>query len=244
MSLSIKLGNFLYRRAFPLYRPLYGCFKRRSDAAELALLREHVKAGQVVLDIGANIGFYAEILSGLVGQNGRVHCFEPDRKNFSYLKQAIEGLPNVSANNRAVGPKTDTLKIYTSKNLNVDHRTYEPDDYDEVLEIEAVSIDDYVKGGKVDFIKMDIQGFEMQAVSGMERTLADNSKIQLISEFWPYGLRAAGSSTSEYYDFLCARGFRCFLLKDRSLEVLTPAMVKSLDPLGSEQYFNIFASRA
>jgi len=249
MSFSIKLGNFLYKNAFLLYKPLYTSFKNKQDAFEIKLLEQHVQQGDVVLDIGANIGYYALLLSDLVGNKGRVHCFEPDKKNYDYLQNSTSSKGNVTINNKAAGPKTEILKIYTSKNLNVDHRTYKPDDYDQEIEIEAVSMDDYLfnnlkeEGGRVDFIKMDIQGFEMQAIQGMQKLLKKNKDVKIISEFWPYGLKKAGSSVTEYFKFLTENGFKCYLLEKKSLEKLSLEKVSSLENLGEEHYFNIFASR-
>lgn len=246
MSFSIKLGNLLYKNAFWLYRPLYAVFKNRQDQFEIALLKKHLKPGDVVLDIGANIGYYAELLSKLVGEKGRVHCFEPDALNFKHLQNNCGSISNLLLNNKAVGPKTEKLKIYTSKNLNVDHRTYEPEDYDAVLEIDAVSIDEYLKGKeqKVQLIKMDIQGFEMQAVQGMKDTLINNPGLKIISEFWPYGLRKAGSSALAYFEFLQQNGFEVQLLKNKTLETLSTEKVKALNDLGEATYFNILAQRA
>jgi len=250
MSFSIKLGNFLYKNAFVLYKPLYTSFKNKQDAFEIKLLEKYVQPGDVVLDIGANIGYYALILAKLVGNKGRVHCFEPDKKNFGHLENATLSSGNIQINNHAAGPKTEKLKIYTSKNLNVDHRTYRPEEFDEELEIEAVSMDDYMmkkdpaEGGRVDFIKMDIQGFEMQAIQGMQRILRKNHDIKIISEFWPYGLKKAGSSLTEYFKFLTEQGFTCYLLEKNALEKLSLEKVASLEGLGEEQYFNIFASRS
>lgn len=248
MSFSIKLGNFLYKHAFVLYKPMYIGFKNKQDAYEIELLKQHISANATVLDIGANIGFYAGILSKIVGEKGKVVCFEPDTTNFEHLKKSTAGIHNIVMENKAVGPKTEKLKIYTSKNLNVDHRTYKPDDYDAEFEIDAISIDDYFNitnsnNCRIDFIKMDIQGFEMQAMQGMQKTLEANHDIKLISEFWPYGLRKAGSSLSAYYDFLIEKGFTCYLLEKNSLLKLSPEKVLSLQDLGEEHYFNIFATR-
>jgi FkbM family methyltransferase len=245
MSFSIKLGNFLYKNVFWLYRPMYAAFKGRQDRFEIELLKKHLKPGDVVLDIGANIGYYAELISKLVGEKGRVHCFEPDAINFKHLQNNCGSISNLVLNNKAVGPKTEKLKIYTSKNLNVDHRTYEPEDYDEALEIDAVSVDDYLTGKeqKVQLIKMDIQGFEMQAVQGMKDTLINNPGIKIISEFWPYGLRKAGSSALAYFEFLTQNGFTVQLLKNKSLETLNEEKVKALNDLGEKTYFNILAQR-
>ena len=244
MSFSIKLGNFLYKNAFGLYKPMYKLFKNKQDAFEIELLKKHIKQNDTVLDIGANIGFYATILSDIVGEKGVVHCFEPDSKNFEHLKKTTADFKNIKINNKAVGPKTEKLKIYTSKNLNVDHRTYKPEEYDKEIEIDAVSIDDHLASNpKVDLIKMDIQGFEMQAIQGMQTILDKNKDIKLISEFWPYGLKKAGSSVTEYFNFLQSKGFTCYLLEETSLLKLTAEKVSSLEPLGEEHYFNIFATR-
>lgn len=244
MSFSIKLGNFLYKHAFVLYKPMYTLFKNRQDAYEISLLKKHIKNGDVVLDIGANIGFYANILSQLVGETGLVHCFEPDGKNFGYLKSATQNLKNVVINNKAAGPKTETLKIYTSKNLNVDHRTYKPDDYDQEIEVQALAVDDYLGANlNVNLVKIDIQGFELHAMKGMQKLLAHNKNIRIVSEFWPYGLNKAGNSLLEYFNFLKANGFNCYLLDHHSLAKLDEHRVKSLEGLGEEHYFNIFASR-
>ncbi len=223
---------------------MYKLFKNKQDAFEIDLLKKHIQKNDVVLDIGANIGFYATILSDIVGENGVVHCFEPDTKNFEHLKKTTANFKNIKINNKAVGPRTEKLKIYTSKNLNVDHRTYKPEEYDKEIEIDAVSIDDHLSANtKVNFIKMDIQGFEMQAIQGMQNILEKNKDVKLISEFWPYGLKKAGSSVTEYFNFLVNKGFVCYLLEENSLLKLTSEKVRSLEPLGEEHYFNIFATR-
>ncbi|MBL7917092.1 MAG: FkbM family methyltransferase, partial [Bacteroidia bacterium] len=129
-DLKIKLGNFLFKNAFFLYKPMYASFKKKQDAFEIALLQKHIRKNDTVLDIGANIGFYATLLAELVGPNGKIYCFEPDGTNFTYLLNASAHLKNITAVNKAVGEKTEKIKIYTSKELNVDHRTYKPEEYD------------------------------------------------------------------------------------------------------------------
>jgi len=101
-ALSIKLGDFLYKNAFPVYNLIYPIFKRKQDKHEIALLNKYIKNGDVVLDIGANIGFYTKILSDLVGSTGKVYAFEPDKTNFSYLQKNASVLKNVSLINKAV----------------------------------------------------------------------------------------------------------------------------------------------
>ncbi|MCD6018252.1 MAG: nlpE1 [Bacteroidetes bacterium] len=242
-SFSISLGNFLYKNCFPLYKITYKAFKEKQDAFEISLMKKYIKKGDTVLDIGANIGFYAEILSEIVGEKGQVHCFEPDATNFKHLQNRCKKLSNVTANNKAVSEKTETIKIYTSKQLNVDHRTYKPDEYDQEIEIEAIAVDEYLKSSSlVNFIKMDIQGFEMSAVKGMTKTLASQD-LKMLSEFWPYGMRKAGTSVLEYFKFLAQYGFYIYLIESHQLTELTEDKVKTFMELPETTYMNIFASK-
>lgn len=245
MSFSVKLGNFLYKNAFPVYNFMYPLFKKKQDIKELNLIRSLVKPGNTVLDIGANIGFYTTVFSELVGANGKVFAFEPEPVNFKYLQQNCKILNNASLNNKAVSDTTGTLKIYLSKMLNVDHRTYKIDEYSEIKEIDAVTVDDYLMYNgtpKIDFIKMDIQGFEMSALKGMLQTLKNNPGVQLISELWPYGLRKAGSSAVEMVELLHALGFKIYLISSTPTQLITSETVKDLT-VHEDRYYNVFISR-
>ena len=88
---SLAIGHFLYKNVFPVYNILYPIFKKWQDAYEIELLKRFIKKGDTVLDIGANIGFYAEILSDLVGPAGKIYSFEPDPQNLKHLKKKVGG---------------------------------------------------------------------------------------------------------------------------------------------------------
>jgi FkbM family methyltransferase len=242
--LVLKIGNMLYKKAYKLYKPLYITYKHYGDKQEIVLFHRIVKPGNTVLDIGANIGFYTTILSKAVGPQGQVISFEPDTMNYHHLCRNTKGLSNVQIHNKAVASKTQKIVLYTSKELNVDHRTYKPEKFDKEIEIEAVGLDEFLKDcQRIDVIKIDIQGFEMEAIKGMSHILNNNPNISIISEFWPYGLKMAGSSAFEYYEHLKSLGFFVYLLADKGLVSLSLETVKSISLLDTEHYFNIYATR-
>jgi len=232
----------LYKRFFPLYRPLYFAYKRREDAFEIQVIRSLIEHGETVLDIGANIGFYTDIFSDIVGSNGKVHAFEPDILNYSHLRKYFDKRNNVSLQQKAISEKTGSLKIFTSKLLNVDHRTYPIEQYESSYNIEAVSIDDYVAGGfKIDFIKMDIQGNELKALRGMEKTLNAFKPI-LLTEFWPSGLKQAGDSADDYLSLVQSYGYSIYQLNDGIISNFQREIIPGLELKGDFGYINILLS--
>ena len=210
--LSIKLGDFLYKNVFPVYNIIYPIFKRKQDRHEIALLNQYIKKGDVVLDIGANIGFYTKILSELVGETGKVYAFEPDKTNFSHLKKNAGNLTNVEFINKAVSDKTGTITLYQSDLLNVDHKTYETKDYTSKTEIESVAMDDIIPKHRVDFIKIDIQGSELHALRGLKKIINHNKSIIILMEYDPQSLTGAGSKSEEFFRICDESGFTMFAL--------------------------------
>lgn len=68
--------------------------------------------------------------------------------------------------------------------------------------------DGFLDGMPVDFIKVDVQGWEVKALRGMARMVVANPSLRLYVELWPYGLRAAGSSAGELLALIEQYGFR------------------------------------
>jgi FkbM family methyltransferase len=196
ISFLRQLGNSAYEHAFPVYRLCYRAFKAYADQAERRLLRTVLSAGSVVVDAGANIGIYSQFLSRCVGPTGIVHSFEPSPENFNRLRSAVRNLANVRLSQTALGECSRSAELYLSDKLNVDHRTYATKgDSRRAVKIDIVALDDFFEPGqRVDLIKMDIQGYELHALRGANRVLADNPTAKLLLEFWPYGLKQAGAN--------------------------------------------------
>jgi FkbM family methyltransferase len=242
-KLIFKTASLLFKYAFPFYKFFYYRFKDKQDNFQIQLMKKLIKKGDFVLDIGANIGYYADRMSALVGGEGKVHCFEPDKLNFKYLRKIVNGKANVVLNKKAVAEEDGSILIYTSDVINVEHTTYKPEHFDATYSVEKTSIDNYV-GQKfpVSFIKMDIQGAELKALEGMKKTLLSNKDIALMTEVAPYCLLNCGNTPKQIIDFIKSLGFTIFLINENSLKELNPADVENFKT-GEEYFYNILCAR-
>jgi len=201
--------NFFYKRVIFVYKPFYFYYKRISDRDKIRLIRKTVKKGMTVLDIGANIGFYSMLLSRLVGSTGKVIAYEPEERNISILKKITRKRSNIFVHPTACGEKTKILKLYLSKNMNIDHQTYDSGEQRTVRNVRCVAVDeDLEKEQNVGFMKIDVQGYDYYALLGMKKTIQRSRELTLVGEFWPYALKKAGVEQVEYLRLLEELGFK------------------------------------
>ncbi len=164
------------------------------DAYETELLENLVKEGMAVLDIGAHIGYFTLILSKAVGESGAVYAFEPEPKNFSLLSRNIElnKKQNVRLFPLALSNAVGKIKLFLDTanlgNMSLALSNIPAIDLEGEIEVETTTLDAFLLGKKIDFIKMDVQGAEGLVIAGGEEMLKNN-KLKILMEFWPYGLR-------------------------------------------------------
>lgn len=233
-----KLGNLIYAHCPGAYRPLYRAYKALTDRAERRLLASTLRSGMTVLDVGANIGAYSAFFAELVKPEGIVYSFEPESRNFSFLEDLSDRSRCIRPINAAVGEHSGVLTLYLSKDLNVDHHTYDDGEGRAATKVQVVRLDDFfAPDTKIDLIKLDIQGFEMQALRGAHRILSENKAIKLLFEYWPYGLKRAGTDPSALLRYLEELGFQLTVVNKGGRDD-----VRNLGE-GVDDYMNIFAFR-
>lgn len=187
-------GSWMRRDPFDrLNLGLMGVYEPEETAFVQALLRP----GETVLDLGANIGYYTLIFARAVGPAGRVFAFEPAPDTFAILKDNVDynEAHQVVLENKAVADTDGTLNLYLAEGRPEDHRIFDdPDEARRAIPIGAVRLDTYapLRDRAVDFVKMDIQGAEWQALCGMRELLARSPEVKILLEFWPYGIIRTG----------------------------------------------------
>ena len=141
-------------------------------------LKSHIKEGDTVFDPGTNIGYMTAICRGLVGTSGHVYSFEPSRTCYNKL-QLNENLANVTLHHAALSDQTGTAAFYdTPIVVTYGYACLEnvstPKDGIRYM-VPTFSVDDYCQDNRIDrikFLKLDIEGAELQALEGSRRMLA------------------------------------------------------------------------
>jgi FkbM family methyltransferase len=169
-------------------------------------LRRLLRPGQVLVDIGANIGFHSLLGAHLVGPKGKVIAFEMDGANCALLRasMAANGFEHITLHEVAVAESAQTLSFALAAgtgNGGVVTEVIAGDlgtaRWTEAKQARAVAVDDVIPPGEpVHVIKMDIEGSEFRALCGMTRLLKEQRPI-LLFEFFPRLLRDVGRVNPE-----------------------------------------------
>jgi FkbM family methyltransferase len=211
---------------------------------EAELLKKLVTPGMQILEVGANIGLYTLLLSRLTGETGRIFAFEPEPNLFSTLCEncAANNAGNVTPFQCAAGEANGRAPFQRATFNSGDNRLGVSKSGAESIEVEVARLDEVVPKRTVDFIKLDVQGHELAALTGMEQLLALSPDVRVLFEFWPAGLRAAKASPESLFKFFHDRDFFIHELEGgQPRQLNAPAAL--VEKLGAKRYTNLLASR-
>jgi FkbM family methyltransferase len=213
---------------------------------ERAFLAQTIKPGMRILDVGSNLGLYSIFMARLTGPTGQVTSFEPDASLFQVLQKncALNGISHLTAHPLALGSARAQLQLHKMLINSGDNHFGQVDSalFREAIVTEVVKLDDHLPDLRVDFVKIDVQGWELEALRGMRDVLAANRDVKIYFEFTPVCLRRAGATHGELFDFFHSLGFRISdPLKGQELD--RAALAALADSLHGAHYTNLLAYR-
>jgi len=185
-------------------------YRSREPESTKIFIKE-LSEGMKVVDIGANIGYYALIESRIVGNQGKVYAIEPEPRNFQLFKNNVE-LNNysdcVELFNIAIGDRTGKELFEISDMYNTHRIAKESDLSDKCIEVPITTLDEFLKDKRVDFVRMDVEGYEYFIVLGMEKTLKKNQPLKLFVEVHPRLIKHYGGDVEDMLKILSNARFR------------------------------------
>lgn len=198
------------RAAFEL---TYDAYKGWWEAPETNALLQWVPHGGTVIDVGANIGFFTRRIAHKVGPAGRVLAIECEELNLRRLRKRLDHFISKGIVEILPGVVSDREGI-AKLEINLDH----PGDHKLAasgVDVDAYTLDNVVTRtgwGRVDFIKIDVQGAEALVIAGAREILA-RYRPTLWVEADDLALRRMGSNATSICEALVDAGYGIFRLK-------------------------------
>lgn len=175
-------------------------------------LKEELRPGMNILEIGANIGYYSLIEVKIIGETGHIIAFEPSEENIKTLRLNValnNFQSNIETHQMAVGSENGQAKFYCTNKGNTsslyNRETEGSIVTTDVIMVDVVSIDSFFKNrrDRIDLFRMDVEGYEYEIIKGMQNFLSSEIGPQkCFIEIHSRLLNENGYTTREFINFL------------------------------------------
>lgn len=180
---------------------------------------KNIHEGYVCLDIGANIGHHTVIMSQCAGKSGHVYAYEP----IPYIREQMENslamndIINVTTIPDALSDKEGEM-ILSINPGNVAGSSFVNDSKSEKMSVIVRTLDSY-DYKRIDFMKIDVEGFEYNVLLGGEKTIATH-RPKILFEFSPeYYRKNSSSDTMNILRFFKKHGYTLIDLEDNNKKI-------------------------
>lgn len=159
----------------------HGCWLGSYEFAKLQEFTNVLQRGDVVYDVGANVGYYSLAAARVVGTHGRVYAFEPVERNLDYLRQhiALNKCSNIEIVPFAVAQKPGTRHFSVGVSPSEGHLEAMGG-----ITVDVVSLDSITESGAIrppDVIKIDAEGAETEVLMGAEQVVAMSEPVIFVA---------------------------------------------------------------
>src|SRR5580704_11091681 len=168
--------------------------------------RKHLRAGDTVIDGGANVGYISATAASYVGQSGEVHGFEPLEECFARLQLLVSLNPQFHFffNNAALGEENGMLPISCPNGDARNATLVAGKNSADIRQVQVKRLDDYIAANvrspeKIRIIKLDVQGFEYLVLRGLERFFEGTPFRPIIAcDMKPWEIRNIGYTLDDF----------------------------------------------
>ena len=187
------------------------------DRHVIEMLTHYIEPGTLVLDVGASLGLWTLPLAWAArSRGGRVWCFEPNPENLPWLqanidRNALRAVAEVHA--LALGSRAGTARLGYREHGGGNGALLDADAVDSVT-VPVARIDDLEFPQRVSFVKMDVEGFELEVLRG-GHALIGRDRPAIFGEFNAAWLKLRGEDLAAGLTVVTALGYEVFELEER-----------------------------
>ncbi len=190
------------------------------EADLLREIRHHISSKSVCLDIGANIGQHS-LYMAKIATSGSVYAFDPIQSLTQQIQESVDKnqMKNVETYNFGLSNKEEIKNIYLN-NLNMGNTTFKKRiGASSVIKAETKIFDDFWNDrSSIDFVKIDVEGYEYYCLQGMRRSLKKYHP-KMIIEFSPVFYNKMNISSEEFLNFLFDLKYKIYDLDHNKSEI-------------------------
>jgi FkbM family methyltransferase len=183
------------------------------------IFRKTLRPGDIVIDVGANVGYVSALAASYVGPSGEVHGFEPLPACFERLRvlQTLNPRHKLVFTNAALGEEPGELPISYDPRGGSRNATLVPG-YSNPMNVlvPVMRLDEYVslkisRPERIKIIKIDVEGFEFPVLLGAEKFLAKTAcRPLIVCEVKPYELRKCGFTLEMFDQYMKKFGYHTY----------------------------------
>jgi FkbM family methyltransferase len=226
---KVLVAEDVYGTRFVLYpwdRPnIHTLVRHPYDVAEFQAIRRLVKEGDVAFDVGANLGIYSVLLSRLCGPKGSVWAFEPVPDTYWRLREtlALNRCENVTAVQSAICEKSGAVQMNLFEPQFAEWNTLGMPSMkapngtfirpSESVSVRARTLDEFCDEERIErinFLKVDVEGFEAAVFQGAGRLLKDQRVDYICFEISKDPLKGAGIESRKVFEALEMHGYAAY----------------------------------
>jgi FkbM family methyltransferase len=188
------------------------------ETSEREFVQRFLQPGMTVLDIGAYYGLYSLTASALVGKRGRVIAFEPSpfQRKRLHWNLRLNRSQNVSVENLALGVSIGQQTLFSITGESAGYASLRKPAIGAIFDpivVQVTTLDEYLRNHRidtVDFIKVDVEGGEMDVFKGAVELLRKQVRPVILCELEDVRAEAWGYKAKEAAAFVESFGFRWF----------------------------------
>lgn len=197
------------------------------ETQETNILKIFARQSQMIMDIGANVGYYVVELSKLMSNSAEMHAFEPVPDSFEQLVQNVELnsiSPSVHCNQFALSNSEDDLILFKPKNSGssaTSARNLHPNEGFQEIHTVSKTLDNYIASNEIetlDLLKIDVEGAELFVIQGGIISITKYKPV-IFAELLRKWSAQFGYHPNEVLNLLIPLGYRCFAVSAKLPEI-------------------------